>query len=87
VAVQGADFEFRHCLILLYLNEYEIEHKNDLLKYPNRSVWSKKTKNYISTFTNLICDKTEKIAILTFAHVKKKQRPKASLFNLSETRI
>jgi hypothetical protein len=27
-----------------------------------------------------ICDKTEKITILTFVNVKKKQRPKALLF-------
>ena len=27
----------------------------------------------------LICDKTEKITILTFVNVKKKQRPKALL--------
>jgi hypothetical protein len=32
-----------------------------------------------------MCYKIEKIAIMTFAHVKKKQRPKASLFNLNET--
>jgi hypothetical protein len=42
LAIQGADFELRHYWVLLYLNEYEFEHKNDLSKQPNRSVWSKK---------------------------------------------
>ena len=32
----------------------------------------------------LICDKTEKITILTFVNVKKKQRPKALLLRLQK---
>jgi hypothetical protein len=32
----------------------------------------------------LICDKTEKITILTFVNVKKKQRPKALLLRLKK---
>jgi hypothetical protein len=31
-----------------------------------------------------MCDKTKKITIVTFVNVKKKQRPKALLFNLNE---
>ena len=33
---------------------------------------------------HLMCDKTEKITILTFVNVKKKQRPKALLLRLQE---
>jgi hypothetical protein len=39
----------------------------------------KRPKNYISLLMLSICDKTEKITILTFVIVKKKQRPKALL--------
>ena len=35
----------------------------------------------------LICDKTEKITILTFVNVKKKQRPKALLLRLQKTSV
>jgi hypothetical protein len=36
---------------------------------------------------HLICDKTEKITILTFVNVKKKQRPKALLLRLQKTYV
>ena len=56
----------------------------NFLMHPNTSVWEKKTKNYISKPMALICDKSEKITIVTFVNVKKKQRPKALLFSLNE---